>query len=95
LSEEALQETVREVCVEELAVRPPGVDGACVSTALDGTCVAGTINGRIDLTLTAKKGQSITLYVRNYDAARGGTLHGKVTVTVGGPEVLLGTITLR
>jgi len=71
------------------------VNGACVSTALDGTCVAGTINGRIDLTLTAKKGQSITLYVRNYDAARGGTLHGKVTVTVGGPEVLLGTITLR
>jgi hypothetical protein len=71
------------------------VNGACVSTALDGMCVAGTINGRIDLTLTAKKGQSITLYVRNYDAARGGTLHGKVTVTVGGPEVLLGTITLR
>jgi hypothetical protein len=71
------------------------VSGACVSTALDGTCVAGTINGKIDMTLMAKKGQSITLYVRNYDAARGGTLHGKVTVTVGGPEVLLGTITLR
>ncbi len=71
------------------------VNGACVSTALDGTCVAGTIDGRIDMQLTAKKGQSITLYVRNYDAARGGTLHGKVTVTVGGPEVLLGTITLR
>jgi hypothetical protein len=71
------------------------VNGACVSTALDGTCVAGTIDGRIDMTLTAKKGQSITLYVRNYDAARGGTLHGKVTVTVGGPELLLGTITLR
>ena len=71
------------------------VNGACVSTSLDGLCVAGTINGRIDMTLTAKKGQSITLYVRNYDAARGGTLHGKVTVTVGGTEVLLGTITLR
>lgn len=71
------------------------VNGACVSTALDGTCVAGTIDGRIDMSFTAKKGQSITLYVRNYDAARGGTLHGKVTVTVGGPEVLLGTITLR
>ena len=71
------------------------VDGACVSTSLDGTCVAGSIKGRIDLQFTAKKGQSITLYVRNYDAARGGTLHGKVTVTVGGPEVALGTITLR
>lgn len=71
------------------------VTGACVSTALDGMCVAGTIDGKIDMSLTAKKGQSITLYVRNYDAARGGTLHGKVTVTVGGPEVLLGTITLR
>ena len=71
------------------------VDGACVSTALDGTCVAGTIDGRIDMSFTAKKGQSITLYVRNYDASRGGTLHGKVTVTVGGTEVLLGTITLR
>jgi outer membrane biosynthesis protein TonB len=71
------------------------VNGACVSTALDGLCVAGTINGRIDMQLTAKKGQSITLFVRNYDAARGGTLHGKVTVTVGGPELLLGTITLR
>ena len=70
------------------------VDGACVSTSLDGTCVAGSIKGRIDLQFTAKKGQSITLYVRNYDAARGGTLHGKVTVTVGGPEVALGTITL-
>jgi len=71
------------------------VNGACVSTALDGLCVAGTIDGKIDMQLTAKKGQSITLYVRNYDAARGGTLHGKVTVTVGGTEVLLGTITLR
>ena len=71
------------------------VNGACVSTALDGMCVAGTIDGRIDMSFMAKKGQSITLYVRNYDAARGGTLHGKVTVTVGGTEVLLGTITLR
>jgi hypothetical protein len=71
------------------------VNGACVSTSLDGLCVAGSIDGRIDMQFTAKKGQSITLYVRNYDAARGGTLHGKVTVTVGGPEVLLGTITLR
>jgi outer membrane biosynthesis protein TonB len=71
------------------------VDGACVSTSLDGLCVAGSIKGRIDLQFTARKGQSITLYVRNYDASRGGTLHGKVTVTVGGPEVALGTITLR
>ncbi|MDQ2914321.1 MAG: hypothetical protein M3T56_13830 [Chloroflexota bacterium] len=71
------------------------VNGACVSTALDGLCVAGTINGKIDMQFTAKKGQLITLYVRNYDAERGGTLHGKVTVTVGGTEVLLGTITLR
>lgn len=71
------------------------VDGACVSMTYDGMCFAGTINGKVDLQLTAKKGQSITLYFRNYDAARGGTLHGKVTVTVGGPEVLLGTITLR
>ena len=71
------------------------VDGACVSTSLDGTCVAGSIQGRVDLRFSAKKGQSITLYFRNYDASRGGTLHGKVTVTVGGPEVALGTITLR
>lgn len=71
------------------------VDGACVSTSLDGTCVASSIKGRVDLQFTAKKGQSITLYVRNYDASRGGTLHGKVTVTVGGPQVALGTITLR
>jgi len=71
------------------------VNGACVSTSLDGICVAGSNNGRIDLQFSARKGQSITLYVRNYDAARGGTLHGKVTVTVGGPEVALGTITLR
>ncbi len=71
------------------------VDGACVSTSLDGICVAGSIKGRVDLQFTAKKGQSITLYLRNYDASRGGTLHGKVTVTVGGPEFLLGTITLR
>lgn len=71
------------------------VDGACVSTSLDGTCVAASIKGRVDLQFTAKKGQSITLYVRNYDASRGGTLHGKVTVTVGGPQVALGTITLR
>lgn len=71
------------------------VDGACVSTSLDGMCVAGSIKGRVDLQFSAKKGQSITLYFRNYDAARGGTLHGKVTVTVGGPEVALGTITLR
>jgi hypothetical protein len=71
------------------------VNGACVSTAFDGLCVAGTINGKVDLQFTAKKGQLITLYFRNYDAARGGTLYGKVTVTVGGPDVLLGTITLR
>jgi len=71
------------------------VNGACVSTALDGMCIGGSIDGKVNLELTAKKGQSLTLYFRNYDAARGGTLHGKVTVTVGGPEVLLGTITLR
>jgi outer membrane biosynthesis protein TonB len=71
------------------------VNGACVSMSLDGLCVAGTINGKIDMHLTAKRGQSLSVYVRNYDAARGGTLHGKVTVTVGGTEVLLGTITLR
>jgi hypothetical protein len=71
------------------------VDGGCISTALDGPCVAGTINGKIDIRLTAKKGQSITIYVRNYADLRSGTLRGKVTVTVGGPEVLLGTITLR
>src|SRR2546430_14485889 len=71
------------------------VDGACVSTSLDGICVAGSIKGRVDLQFAAKKGQSITLYVRNYDASRGGTLHGKVTATVGGPELALGTITLR
>ena len=71
------------------------VDGACVSTALDGMCFAGSVKGRVDLQLTARKGQSITLYFRNYDASRGGTLHGKVTVTVGGPDVALGTITLR
>jgi hypothetical protein len=71
------------------------VDGACVSMSLDGLCIAGSINGRVDLQLSAKKGQSITLYFRNYDASRGGTLHGRVTVTVAGPEVLLGTITLR
>jgi hypothetical protein len=71
------------------------VDGGCISTSLDGQCVAGTINGKIDIRLTAKKGQSITIYVRNYADLRSGTLRGKVTVTVGGPEVLLGTITLR
>jgi hypothetical protein len=86
--------TVRATGVVLYADGSP-VNGACVSTSLDGMCVAGTINGKVDLTLTASKGQSITLYFRNYDAARGGTLHGKVTVTVGGPEVLLGTITLR
>ena len=71
------------------------VNGACVSTSLDGLCVAGSINGRIDFHFSARKGQSITIYVRNYDASRGGTLHGKVTVTVTGPEVALGAITLR
>lgn len=71
------------------------VNGACVSMTLDGLCVAGTINGKIDMHFSAKKGQSVSVYVRNYDAQRGGTLHGKVTVTVGGTEVLLGTITLR
>jgi hypothetical protein len=71
-------------------------DGACISTALDGACVAGTINGKIDLQFTARKGQTITVYVRNNaDPTRPGTLRGKATVTVGGPEVLLGTITLR
>lgn len=70
-------------------------DGACIATVLDGRCIAGTIVGKIDLQLTAKKGQSITIYVRNYADFRSGTLRGKVTVTVGGPEVLLGTITLR
>src|SRR5205809_1060667 len=69
------------------------VNGACVSTSLDGICVAGSNNGRIDLQFSARKGQSITLYDRNYDAARGGTLHGEVTVPVGGPEGGRGTIT--
>ena len=73
------------------------VNGACVSTTLDGaTCIAVSVNGKVDVTLSARKGQSITLYFRNhYDATSAGTLRGKVTVTVGGPEVMLGTITLR
>ena len=72
------------------------VDGACVSLTIDGNCVSATVNGRIDMTLLAKKGQSITIYVRNYfDTTRPGLMKGKVTVTVGGTEVLLGTITLR
>jgi len=71
------------------------VSGGCVSLTFDGPCVSATVEGRIDLTLTARKGQSITVYVRNYFDARPGTLRGKVTVTVGGTEVLLGTITLR
>ena len=71
------------------------VDGACISTTLEGPCIAGTINGKVDVTLTAKKGQTISLYFRNhYDPPRA-TAKGKVSVTVGGPEVLLGTITLR
>ena len=70
-------------------------DGACISTAFDGACVAGTINGKIDLQFTAKKGQTITIYVRNNADPNRSTLRGKATVTVGGPEVLLGTITLR
>jgi hypothetical protein len=72
------------------------VDAACVSlTGYGVSCVAGTFNGKVALDFVAKKGQSVTVYVQNYDASRGGTLKGKVTVTVGGPEVLLGTITLR
>ena len=71
------------------------VNGACVSTSIDGPCVAVTVNGKVDLKLSAKKGQSITISVRFYDAERGGTLQGKVTVTVSGPEVPFGTITLR
>jgi hypothetical protein len=72
------------------------VNGACVSlTGYGVNCVAGSINGKIDFHTMAKKGQTLTVYVTNYDASRGGTLKGKVSVTVGGPNVLLGTITLR
>lgn len=72
------------------------VDGACVSMTYFGqNCVAGTVNGRVYIQLEAKKGQTITVYVENYDAARGGILKGKVTVTVTGQYVQLGTITLR
>jgi hypothetical protein len=72
------------------------VNGACVSLSGYGVnCIAGSINGKIDFNTVAKKGQMLTVYVTNYDASRGGTLKGKVSVTVGGPSVLLGTITLR
>lgn len=72
------------------------VSGACVSlTGYGINCIAGSANGKIDFQLMAKKGQTINVYVTNYDASRGGTLKGKVSVTVGGPTVLLGTITLR
>jgi hypothetical protein len=72
------------------------VNGACVSlTGYGANCIAGSINGKIDFHTLAKKGQVLTVYVTNYDASRGGTLKGKVSVTVGGTTVLLGTITLR
>ena len=72
------------------------VNGACVSlTGYGVNCIAGSINGKIDFYTMAKKGQMLTVYVTNYDASRGGTLKGKVSVTVGGPSVLLGTVTLR
>jgi len=71
------------------------VNEACVSTGLDGSCVAASTNGKIDFWLIAKKYDTITLYVRKIDLMSGRTLHGKVTVTVTGPTLLLGNVTLR
>ena len=71
------------------------VNEACVSTGLDGSCVAASTNGKIDFWLIAKKYDTITLYVRKIDLMSGRTLRGKVTVTVTGPTLVLGNITLR
>jgi hypothetical protein len=72
------------------------VDGACVAIGgYTATCIGQTVNGKVDINLQAKKGQSITLYFKKVDALRGGTLKGSVTVTVNGPTILIGTITLK
>ncbi len=71
------------------------VNDACVSTGIDGSCVASATNGRIDFVLVGRKGQSITLYVRKLDLQTGLTQRGKVTTVVTGTSLNLGIIVIR
>ena len=71
------------------------VNDACVSLTLDGSCVATTVNGKMDFWLFAKKYDGIAVYVKKIDLMSGRTLRGKITGTVTGPTLVLGNVTLR
>lgn len=71
------------------------VNDACVSTGFDSSCIAATMNGKLDFWFIARKYDTVTLYVRKIDLMSGRTLYGKVTATVTGPTLLLENVTLR
>jgi hypothetical protein len=73
------------------------VNDACVSLTLDGPCMeaATTVNGKMDFWLFAKKGDTITLYMKKVDLMSGRTLRGKDTGYITGPTLFLGNSTLR
>ena len=85
-------------------------DGVCVSTAPMATaggvttltttpiCVndpGKVTGGTVTIRLSARKGQTITLYFSRPDLTTGARLHAQATFTVSGPTVPLGTLQLE
>jgi outer membrane biosynthesis protein TonB len=69
------------------------VDGGCISTSLGGPCIWQTTAGKFALTIRATKGTTVTLYFSKSTPT--GTVAGKVTFTVSGTTMKVGTIALR
>jgi hypothetical protein len=69
------------------------VDGGCISTSLGGPCIWQTTAGKFELTIRTTKGTSVTLYF--WKTTPTGTVTGKVTFTVSGTTMKVGTIALR
>lgn len=76
----------------------------CVSTApmtaasvltTTPSCFAYSSGGAVTVRLSARQGQTITLYFSKADTATGKTLKGQVTFTVTGPSVTFGIVKLN
>ena len=80
-----------DVCVSTSAVATAVTSPTTLTTT---GCFMTATGGTFTAKISAKRGQTVTLYFSRYDAAAGKTLHGYATFTVTGANVSLGVVQL-
>ena len=80
-----------DVCVSTSAVATAVTSPTTLTTT---GCFMTATGGTFTAKISAKRGQTVTLYFSRYDVAAGKTLHGYATFTVTGANVSLGVVQL-